>query len=95
MKSFNWDADKNKLLKKNRGVSFEQVVFAIEEGKLLDVLEHPDPGKYEGQRLYVVEIDNYAYVVPFEDRENERYLKTIFPSRKYTSIYLPREKENE
>ena len=92
MKSFNWDAEKNKQLKKQRGVCFEQVVFAIEEEKLLDILEHPDSVKYEGQRLYVVEIDNYAYIVPFEDQGDERLLKTIFPSRKYTRIYLGKEK---
>ena len=88
MKLFSWSPAKNEKLKQDRGVSFEQVVFSIESGRLLDVLEHPNPDKYEGQRLYVVEIENYAYIVPFVDRENERFLKTIFPSRRYTKIYL-------
>ena len=80
------------MLKRERDVSFEQVVFSIETGQILDVLEHPNPAKYKGQRLYVIEIENYAYIVPFEDRGNERFLKTIFPSRRYTKLYLKKEK---
>jgi uncharacterized DUF497 family protein len=88
---FNWDEEKNKKLQVERGVSFEDVILAIEDGRLLDVLEHPNPGKYGAQRLYVVAMDQYAYVVPFEDRGDERFLKTIFPSRKYTKTYLRKE----
>lgn len=91
MKSFNWDSEKNEILKKKRGVSFEHVVFAIENDQLLDVLEHPNPEKYKGQKLYVVEIANYAYIVPFVDQGDERILKTIFPSKKYTKLYLGKE----
>ena len=91
MKLFTWDPEKNKMLKKKRGVSFEHVVFAIENEQLLDVLEHPNPEKYKGQRLYLVEIENYAYIVPYIDHGDERVLKTIFPSRKYTKLYLWKE----
>ena len=45
------------------------------------------------QRVYIINIENYAYAVPFEDKGEERFLKTIFPSRKYTQMYLRREKE--
>jgi len=89
---FNWDEGKNKKLQAERGVSFEEVVLAIEDGRLLDMLEHPNQKKYEGQRLYVVAVNQYAYIVPFADRGNERFLKTIFPSRKYTKTYLRKEK---
>ena len=89
---FNWDEEKNKKLQAERGVSFEDVVLAIDDGRLLDVLEHPNPKKYEGQRLYVVAVNQYAYIVPFADRGNERFLKTIFPSRKYTKTFLREEK---
>jgi uncharacterized DUF497 family protein len=89
---FNWDEEKNKKLQVERGLSFEEVILAIEDGRLLDVLEHPNQEKYRGQRLYVVEMDRYAYIVPFEDRGNERFLKTIFPSRRYTKTYLRKEK---
>jgi uncharacterized DUF497 family protein len=88
---FNWDEDKNKKLQIERGVCFEEVVLAIEDGRLLDVLEHPNQKKHGGQRLYVVAVNQYAYIVPFADRENARFLKTIFPSRKYTKIYLRKE----
>ncbi|MDY6950645.1 MAG: DUF4258 domain-containing protein [Thermodesulfobacteriota bacterium] len=92
VKSFNWSPEKNERLKRERGVSFEQVVFCIEGGRLLDVLEHPQPGRYKNQKLYVVDIDNYAYIVPFVDEGDERFLKTVFPSRKYTRLYLHKEK---
>jgi uncharacterized DUF497 family protein len=86
MKIFNWDKEKNERQKFERGISFEEVVFCIKNSQILNVLEHPNKKKYKGQRMYVVAINNYAYIVPFIDRENERFLKTIFPSRKYTSI---------
>ena len=93
MKTFNWDNEKNEKLKLERGVSFEEVVFCIENDQLLDVLEHPNQKKYTGQKVYVVAIDNYAYLVPFVDHNNERYLITVFPSRKYTKKYLGKEKK--
>lgn len=72
-------------------MSFERILLAIEEGNLLDILEHPDQSKYDGQKLYVVAIDEYCWVVPFRDDEqgNIRKLITAFPSRKLTRIYLP------
>ena len=60
---------------------------------MLDILEHPNQEKYEGQRLYVIEVNNYAHIVPFVDSGNERFLKTVFPSRKYTKLYLGKESE--
>ena len=85
---FNWDNIKNEQLKKERGVSFEQIVFLIENDCVIDILKHPNKKKYGGQRVYIVNIDNYAYVVPYEDKGEERILRTIFPSRKYTVEYL-------
>ena len=95
MRIFNWNSEKNERLKRERDVSFEEVIFCIEKGQLLDVLEHPDPERHGRQKLYVVAIDNYAYIVPFVDYDNERFLKTIFPSRKYTKLYLREEKTND
>lgn len=94
MKRFSWDTEKNELLKKERGVSFEEVVFYIERGDLLDVLEHPNQERYPGQRMFVVTIDDYAYLVPFVESEAEVFLKTIIPSRKATNTYLRRGREN-
>ena len=93
MKTFNWDNEKNEKLKLERGVSFEEVVFCIEKGQLLDILEHPNQKKYRSQKVYVVAINDYAYIVPFVDYENERFLKTVFPSRKYTKLYIDKEKK--
>jgi len=92
---FDWDNDKNDQLKKGRGISFEQIVFLILNDRILDILEHPEKTKYRDQRLYVINFDDYAYIVPFEDREGVRFLKTIFPSRKYTRKYLRREGEQK
>lgn len=71
-----------------RGVSFEDVVFYLQQGTLLDDLEHPNPEKYSNQRLFVLEIDEYVYLVPYVENRNEIFLKTIIPSRKATRQYL-------
>jgi len=88
MKFFSWNEEKNELLKDERQVSFEDVVFHISQGFLLDILEHPNQDKYKGQRIFVVEIDEYAYLIPFIEDEREIFLKTIIPSRKATRKYL-------
>lgn len=91
MRIYDWDEDKNEALKEERGISFEEVVLGIENGHLLDILKHPDQERYPGQFLYVVEINEYAYIVPFIDSKKGKFLKTIFPSRKYTKLYLKKE----
>ena len=87
--TFDWNESKNQTLKKERGVSFERIVVAVEEGHLLDVLEHPNKDKYCNQLLLVVEIETYVYLVPTVVDKDVFFLKTIFPSRKYTDKYLP------
>jgi hypothetical protein len=87
MKLFSWNGEKNRQLKAGRDVSFEEVVFCIEQGKLLDIVEHPNKERYEGQRIFVV-IRGYAYLVPFVESEHTVFLKTIIPSRKATKQYL-------
>jgi uncharacterized DUF497 family protein len=88
VKHFSWDIEKNKRLKAERGISFEEIVFHIEQGGLLDILEHPNQDRYGGQRIFVVNVGRYAYVAPFVETENEVVLKTIVPSRKPTRKYL-------
>ena len=88
MIKYTWDSKKNALLKETRRVSFEQVVLHIERGDLLKIIEHPNQEKYPGQRMLVLNICEYIYLVPFLDLENERVLKTIIPSRKATKVYL-------
>ncbi len=88
MKYFAWDPEKNEKLKMERGISFEEIVFHVERGNVLDILEHPNQEKYGGQRVFIIEVEGYAYLVPFLDAENEVVLKTIIPSRKATRQYL-------
>ena len=88
MKTFSWNDEKNNQLKTERRVSFEEIVLYIEMGCLLDVLEHPNQEKYKGQKIFVVQVDNYVYLVPFIETESEVFLKTIIPSRKATRKYL-------
>ena len=89
---FDWNEDKNQLLVEQRGISFEQVISAIERGGLVDVLEHPNQERYAGQMMYVVDIEQYIYLVPFVTRlDGSRFLKTIIPSRKATRDYREEE----
>lgn len=79
---------KNEELRQERQVTFEEVVFYIMHGGLLDTIEHPHPGKYPNQRILVVNIRDYVYLVPFVETEDSIFLKTIIPSRKMTKKYL-------
>ena len=88
MKPFRWGAEKNEQLQLERGISFEQMVVAIEAGGLLDVLTHPNPAKYPKQKVLVVASDGYAYLVPFVEQDDHFFLKTVIPSRKATRDYL-------
>jgi hypothetical protein len=87
MKYYNWNKEKNILLKETRKISFESVVMHIEKGDLLDIIENPS-GKYFKQKVLIININNYIYAVPFVENEKEIFLKTIIPSRKLTKIYL-------
>ena len=79
---------KNKLLQKERHVSFEDVVYHMTAGGILDTFEHPNQERYPEQQIHVIEIEGYAYLVPFVESEDEVFLKTIIPSRKATKTYL-------
>ena len=93
---FDWNNEKNMMLKRNRSISFERIIVAIEQDDLLDILEHPNKEKYPNQLLILVEIDRYVYVVPCVLENDVCFLKTIFPSRKYTSKYFDwKGEENE
>jgi uncharacterized DUF497 family protein len=94
VKYFAWDAEKNERLRAERGISFEEIVFHIGRGDILDILEHPNQARYGGQRILVVDVDGYAYLVPFVETGDEILLKTIIPSRKATKRYLRREADD-
>lgn len=88
---FTWDETKNEKLKRERHIGFEEIVFHIRNGDLLDVLDHPNQVRYAGQRIFVVQRDAYAFIVPFVEDERSVTLKTIIPSRKATRDYLGQE----
>ena len=88
MKYYDWNNDKNELLKKLRGVSFEQVVLAIVSGDLVDRIRHPNPEKYPNQRIFLVKIEDYIYSVPYIEEDEKIFLKTIIPNSKATKKYL-------
>jgi len=78
VKYFDWDEEKNEVLKKERDISFEEVVAALWEGKGLDIILHPNKTRYPNQRILIVNIDNYAYLIPFVEDAKKVFLKTIF-----------------
>ena len=88
MKPVRWNADKSLSLKSERGVSFEEVLSAISQGGLLRVMDHPNRAKYGHQKMLVVRIRDYAYLVPYVENEQEIFLKSIMPSRKATRDFL-------
>lgn len=88
MKRYKWNEDKNEWLKRVRRISFEEVLFHISNGDLLDVLEHPNQGRYPSQKIFVVDVEGYAVIVPFVEDEEVIFMKTIIPSRKLTKRYL-------
>ncbi len=95
VKFFAWDDAKNANLKAARGMGFEEIVFHFERGDLLHILEHPNPERYAGQRIFVVQREEYVYLVPFVEDEHTVFLKTIIPSRKATKQYLGEEPDDE
>lgn len=88
VKPVNWSTEKNILLKAERGVSFEEVLSAMSHDALLDILDYPNTEQYPGQRMFVVRIRGYVYLVPFVETDSEVFLKTIVPSRKAMRKYL-------
>lgn len=92
---FEFDTEKNTSLKQERGISFEEIILLIDEGHLLDVVEHPNKVRYPQQQIYVVDVGGYVYLVPFVRDENRIFLKTIYPSRKTTKEYLETRKEKK
>lgn len=84
MKYLNWNSEKNEILKRERGICFEEIAYYIESGQIIGIEENPG---YPNQKIYILEIDNYAIIVPYVENDIEIFLKTAFPSRKYTKKY--------
>ncbi|MGE4510041.1 MAG: toxin [Sulfurimonadaceae bacterium] len=85
--NYQWNEEKNTLLKLERGIGFEDIVTAILEGAVVDIIRHPNKEKYPDQMIYIVEILDYIYMVPFVRNDKEIFFKTIIPSRKMKKIY--------
>jgi len=94
VKYYDWDEEKNKLLKKERHISFEEAIIAIDENKIFDIVVHHNQARYPHQKVYIIEINNYVYLVPFVEDMEKYFLKTIIPSRKMTKKYLKGGEEN-
>ena len=94
MKPFRWSPEKNALLKLKRGVSFEDITVAVEAGALLEIVPHQNAKRYPRQKIMVVEVAGYAFLVPFVEEEDHFFLKTIIPSRKATRDFIVKESDN-
>jgi len=90
---YDWDSQKNELLKESRNISFEAVIIHLGRGDLWRIAEHPNQNKYPDQQLYFVIINDYIYIVPFEIRDEAVWLVTIIPSRKATKEYRKNRKD--
>jgi uncharacterized DUF497 family protein len=88
MKPINWNSAKNQQLIAERGISFEDIVFFLQQDALLDDIEHPNRETYPNQRVFVINIDGYVHLVPYVEDRKEIFLKTVIPSRKATKQYL-------
>ncbi len=95
MKPFRWSAEKNERLKSERDISFEEIVLAIEEGGLKDIVVHPNQKRYPVQVVLVVACRGYVFLVPSVEESTHYFLKTIIPSREATRDYLGTEGPNE
>ncbi len=76
------------MLKEQRNISFDEIVMAIANNQLLDTVKHPNKEKYLNQKIFIVEVKNYVYIVPFVESSKSYFLKTIYPSRKATREFL-------
>lgn len=85
---YEWNPEKNEKLKKERNISFEQILFHLSQGDVWRTADHPDQEKYPGQRIYFVIVEDYIYLVPFVTGDEYGFLKTIIPSRKATKDYM-------
>ena len=95
MKYFDWNSRKNEKLKREREIGFEDVLIAIKEKRILDIVEHKNQKKYPNQKMFIINVDNYAYMVPFVEDTRKIFLKTIIPSRQATKKYIFKKANNK
>ncbi|MBI4247979.1 MAG: toxin [Elusimicrobia bacterium] len=95
MKPIRWNQDEDEWLQANRGIGFDLAALKIGSGEIIALTEHPNKARYPHQKVYVLEFHGYAYLVPFVETEDGLFLKTIFPSRQATKLYLGGGKHGE
>jgi len=88
MITFKWNSEKNIFLALNRGITFEEIVQRIKSGAKVIETDHPNKKKYPNQKIMIVDVEGYAYLVPYVIEKNEYFLKMIIPSRKATKNFL-------
>jgi len=88
-----WNGEKNAWLRAERGISFEDILFHMMNGDIVDTFDHPNQERYPGQQIHLIAVEDYVYLVPFVESADEVFLKTIIPSRKATRLY--RAKQND
>ena len=93
MKHYDWNEEKNEWLRLVRGITFEEIVYHLQKGGLLDAIEHPNKKRYPNQRIFIVNVEGYVCLVPFVETDDSIFLKTIIPSRKMTKLYLGGEQD--
>ncbi len=86
-KLITWNEEKNQILKMQRSVGFEQILGKIESGEIVGRKIHPNREKYPNQQIFIINVDDYIYYVPFVENSDEIFLKTIIPSRKLIKEY--------
>jgi uncharacterized DUF497 family protein len=95
IKPFRFDPEKNRRLKQERNISFEEIILLILNDRILDIISHVNRAKYPGQKIFIVEYQGAAYAVPYVEEIEYIFLKTIYPSRKLTKLYLKKGDEHE
>ena len=88
MSKFDWNDEKNKMLEETRGICFEDILIHIKNGDVIDVIRHPQKERYPNQKIMVINIEEYIYLVPYVKSKAIIFMKTIIPSRKATREYL-------
>ena len=84
---YRWSEEKNILLITQRGISFNDVIYELENNGVLDNYKHPNEDKYPNQYIYVIRLKGYIHYVPYVVEEDYIFLKNIIPSRKLNKKY--------
>ncbi|MBI4973010.1 toxin [Candidatus Roizmanbacteria bacterium] len=88
MNLFRFNEEKDKSLKSTRGVGFKTIIREIKKGNIIEVIDNPNKKRYPNQKLYLIRMKNHVVVVPYIEEVDSIFLKTFFPSQKYTKKYL-------